>query len=101
MIQNNLNVVNRKVALVDDDKDILFVQQRAIQALGYTIEFVGYDGSEIVESIEQGKSRPDLIIMDYRMGRMNGLEAASRIRRIAPSIEIILASADEEAILKA
>jgi NarL family two-component system response regulator LiaR len=36
--------------------------------------------------------QPDLVLLDILMPEMNGVEAASRIRRIAPQIKIILIS---------
>jgi CheY-like chemotaxis protein len=38
---------------------------------------------------------PDLILMDYRMPTMNGMQAAERILRVRPEVKIIIATADD------
>ena len=39
----------RKVAIVDDDRDIITIYEFVIKGLGLELEFVAYDGNEIVE----------------------------------------------------
>jgi CheY-like chemotaxis protein len=65
-----------------------------VRHLGYDIECVAYDGSEIVQAVKEGK-RPDAIIMDFRMPLMNGLQAARIVREESPRTRIILVSADD------
>jgi len=45
------------------------------------------DGPEAVQQAE--KLQPDLIILDIGLPNLNGLEAANRIRRVAPNAAII------------
>lgn len=42
--------------------------------------------------------RPDVVVLDVHMPLMNGLEAARRIRKIAPSIGIVIVSADSQVL---
>jgi CheY-like chemotaxis protein len=93
--------VVKKVAIVDDDKDIITIYEFVIKGLGLELEFVAYDGSEMLDAIVRQQVHPDIIIMDHRMHRMNGLEAAMKIRAIDKSIRIILATADDSVIDKA
>jgi DNA-binding NarL/FixJ family response regulator len=53
------------------------------------------DGYRAVEGVAE--HRPDLVIMDVSMPRMNGLEAAAEIRRLAPAVRIILVSIHQDA----
>ena len=48
------------------------------------------DGAEAV--IKVSELRPDVVILDIDLPRMNGLEAARTIRQLAPSIEILFLS---------
>jgi CheY-like chemotaxis protein len=66
-----------------------------IRSLGYQEDFVAHDGTEIVEAVLSGISNPDLIIMDYRMPNMNGMDAAQKILKAKPDVRIIIASADD------
>lgn len=60
--------------------------------LGVRYQFIdARDGMEAVELFD--KERPDLVIMDIRMPRMNGLEAIRKIKLRHPNAKIIVLSA--------
>ena len=46
------------------------------------------DGCEAVEHANQ--SKPDLIILDFAMPKMNGAEAAQSLKRSMPEVPIVL-----------
>jgi DNA-binding NarL/FixJ family response regulator len=48
------------------------------------------DGLEAVR--KSADLQPDLVVLDLRMPKLNGLEAARRIRRLSPQSKIIIAS---------
>ena len=48
------------------------------------------DGSEAVQKAEELK--PDLIVLDIGLPKLNGIEAAQRIRQLSPSSKIIFLS---------
>jgi DNA-binding NarL/FixJ family response regulator len=53
------------------------------------------DGRDAVEKV--GMLKPDVIIVDALMPDTSGIEAVRQIRRIAPSIKIIMVSAHDSA----
>jgi DNA-binding NarL/FixJ family response regulator len=46
------------------------------------------DGRDAVEQVQ--KVRPDLIILDFSMPIMNGIEAGSQISKLVPDVPILL-----------
>jgi DNA-binding NarL/FixJ family response regulator len=59
----------------------------------YDIEYVGcaQDGIEVVRMA--GDLNPNVVILDIDMPKMNGLEAASQIKSLFPTISILIVSA--------
>jgi two-component system NarL family response regulator len=60
------------------------------------IEVVGEasDGAEAVE--RAGESLPDVVLMDIRMPRSNGIDACRAIKDVAPSARIIILTMSDE-----
>ena len=66
-----------------------------VKRLGYHVACVAHDGDEIVQLVLEDSAHPDLILMDYRMPMMNGMQAAEKILRMRPEIKVIIATADQ------
>ena len=65
-----------KILLVDDEKDIVeFLQYNLIQE-GFDV-ITAFDG---VEALDKVKEKPDLIILDVMMPKMDGYEVCLRLR---------------------
>jgi len=78
--------------LVADDHDLM---RRGIKALiqthpGWEVCGEASTGREAVAKTEELK--PDIVILDIGMPDLNGLEAARRIRKSCPSVEILIFS---------
>ncbi len=79
------------IALVDDDRNILTSVSIALEAEGYKVETYG------VEAVEAARTgRFDLILMDIKMPRMDGMELLRRLRQKSDMPVIFLTSKDEE-----
>ena len=50
------------------------------------------DGLEAVHNAEE--LQPDLMLLDIGLPRMNGIEVAKRVRKMAPAVRILFVSAD-------
>lgn len=66
-----------KILTIDDQLLVTFSVQRILSNRGYTVKTAS-DGLEGVKMFEQ--FQPDLVIVDYHMPRMNGVEVIEHIR---------------------
>lgn len=69
--------MNKKILLVEDDPPSIDVMERELRVLGYEVT-LARNGAEAVEMA--ASQLPRLIVMDILMPKMDGLEAAARIR---------------------
>ena len=77
------------ILLVDDNKLGLSARKSVLEELGHKIA----TASNGVDAMEQfGDSKFDLVVTDYKMPRMNGLELIVGLRKIAPDLPVILIS---------
>ncbi len=77
------------IAVVDDERSILKLLQRNLEDRGYTV-YTGMDGQRALELVEQ--YNPDLLLLDVKMPRLNGLEVCKRLREWS-KVPIIVVSA--------
>lgn len=68
----------RKVMLVDDEPDILTVGELALQDVGGWEVCLAESGAEALELFEQ--ERPDVVLLDVMMPRMDGPTTFQRLR---------------------
>lgn len=79
------------ILIVDDSPTIRAVVREHLQ----TDNIVG-TAPDGVQALEQAEAlRPQLIVMDLRMPRMNGLEATAIIRKRFPSMRVIIMTLDD------
>jgi CheY-like chemotaxis protein len=78
------------VLCIDDEQTALQLRQNLLESAGYRV-LAAKSGALGIKSF---KSEPvDAVILDYWMADMNGLQVAREIRKINPSIPIIILSA--------
>jgi DNA-binding NtrC family response regulator len=82
------------VAIVEDEKDLVKALQRWFSLRNIAICFIAYDGLEAVKKYVECTPKPHVVIMDYRLPIMNGIEAMKRIREIDPGVKFVFLSAD-------
>lgn len=73
--------------IVDDETDLASYLAEELQDRGWQTETVG-DGVEAVLRVIEGG--PDIVLMDVRMPRLDGVQALKIIRRLKPALPVIL-----------
>jgi DNA-binding NarL/FixJ family response regulator len=84
-----------RVLLADDHRLILE---------GLRLAFEEVDGIEVVGMASEGRqvlpliagTRPDLVLLDMRLPDMDGLACLERIRKLHPSVKVVMLSASAE-----
>lgn len=84
-----------RVLLVDDSAEFA-ESARAVLAADARIEVVGVaaDGVEALDLAEQ--LRPDLVLMDIEMPRVNGVDATRAIRDRCPDSQVVMLTGRRE-----
>jgi len=79
-----------KLLLIDDEEDVRYSFQRIFDSpdLELAAASSGEEGLKIIP-----KFRPDLVLMDVRLGGLSGLETLRRIRQSDPKLLVILMTA--------
>ena len=85
--------MGRRLALVDDDQNILTSVSLALEAEGFEIDSY-IDGEQALQGLAR---RPvDLAILDIKMPRMTGIELLEKLRLKSAMPVIFLTSKDDE-----
>ncbi len=63
---------------------------------GITVTHDAADGVELMQLLDEKGVRPDVILMDLDMPRLNGIEATAMIRRQYPLIKVIVLSVHDD-----
>ncbi len=81
------------IALVDDDRNILTSVAMALEAEGFKVKTYN-DGEEGLQGITA--DTPDLVVLDIKMPRMDGMEVLAKLREKSALPVIFLTSKDDE-----
>jgi len=67
----------RKILVVDDERHIVKLVEVNLKKHGYDV-VTAYDGVEALEKVESEK--PDMLVLDVMMPRMNGFDVLKRLQ---------------------
>lgn len=89
------------IIIVDDDYLVVNSLKTIVEASGINVLGLGHNGSDAISLFQ--KHKPDLVLMDIRMGDMSGIEATSEILKINKDAKILLITTfqDDEYIRQA
>jgi CheY-like chemotaxis protein len=84
-----INVAPARILLVDDNAHGLSARRSVLEELGATVA----TASTASEALDALAHQPfDLVVTDYKMPRMNGVELIARLRKQSPGLPVILIS---------
>lgn len=78
------------VFVVDDDKAVRESLRRSLEFNGFQVSLAG-DGAEALANI--GNVRPDVVIMDVMMPRLDGIEATRALRDAGNDVAVLVLTA--------
>ena len=82
-----------RIALVDDDRNILTSVSMTLEAEGFEVETYN-DGQSAFDAFT--KRLPDMAVLDIKMPRMDGMDLLQRLRQRTSMPVIFLTSKDDE-----
>ncbi|MEJ5311946.1 MAG: ATP-binding protein [Anaerolineae bacterium] len=77
-----------QVLVVEDEPLVVEMLAGMLQELNYGLAGVAHDGAQAVEMTQT--LRPDVVLMDIGLARINGIDAATKIQQVCPTPVIIL-----------
>ncbi|MDX2151083.1 MAG: response regulator [Bryobacteraceae bacterium] len=86
---------SQRILIVDDNSDGLIARKHVLEELGFSTTTAG-TAQEALEAFAADAF--DLVVTDYRMPRMDGLEFIQHIRVQSPATRVILISGFAEAL---
>jgi DNA-binding NarL/FixJ family response regulator len=75
------------ILIADDNAIVRTIIRFFLETEGFEVCGEAADGVDAIEKANQLK--PDLIVLDVAMPRMNGVEAASVLKRLMPDVPIV------------
>jgi DNA-binding response OmpR family regulator len=79
-----------KILVVDDEKHVRLLYSEELKEAGYEV-IAAEGGYKLLERIEE--ERPDLVVLDIKMGDYNGLDILQDIRNNFHDLPVILSTA--------
>ncbi len=86
----------KNILLIDDDPVVRSLASGILRKNGYNVQTAkeGTEGLEIVK-----KNLPDLVITDYQMPGMSGMDVLAKLKEINPALPVIMLTAFGDASL--
>ena len=81
----------RRLLVVDDDESTLRMIRRVLGKHGFRAEYFG-SPREALAALEGGREKYDMMITDYQMDEMNGVELAAQARFLNKNLKILILS---------
>ena len=95
-----MDEISKKILIIEDDKDFLWILEQSLSSNGFSIIHAlnAEDGLVLAE-----KEKPDLIVIDIKLPKMDGITMAKKIKEkgIKSQIMFLTSFSDAEHISQA
>jgi DNA-binding response OmpR family regulator len=85
-----LNTGRMRILVVDDDQAVRESLRRSLEFNGYTVE-LAQDGQQAMDAV--ARQRPDAMVLDMMMPRVDGLEVCRRLRSAGDDLPVLVLTA--------
>jgi len=85
--------MNKKILIVDDEANFVEIMKQRIESWGYEVTSA-LNGKEALDFFTARK--PDVLILDYFMPDINGIDLLKKIREIDQGVPVLMFSAKAE-----
>lgn len=90
-------IQNQCVMVIDDDQAIVTLLKRRLSGLGYQVE--GFtDCTEAMERFSDSPDKYDLLLTDFDMPQMSGIELAGKVQAIRADKPVVIVTATPEQV---
>lgn len=79
------------IYVVDDEALLLDLAEASLAPAGYHVRKF-QNAEEALAQFRQARRKPALLVSDYAMGEMNGLQLIAECKRVAPELKTLLVS---------
>jgi CheY-like chemotaxis protein len=96
-VDDPLQLGSERILLVDDESTVMEMGTSLLEHLGYKVT----SQTDSLKALEIFRSSPDefdLIITDYTMPKLTGLDFAREVRRIRPDMPVMLCTGFSEKV---
>lgn len=82
--------MKKKILIIDDEKDTCDIIGEIMIDEGYQV-FTALSGQSALRIVK--KNRPDLILLDIKMPKMDGVEVLRRVKKIDKDVVVVMMTA--------
>lgn len=82
------------VFIIENDISLQSLYEKILESNGFQVVGKETSGSAAIASLKSISKMPDIILMDYRMPKKNGIETTKEILQIDKNARIIIISGD-------
>ncbi len=87
------------ILIVDDEPDLLSLTETALSSHGYQVT-VRASSTDALQLLSETKTRCDLLLTDFDMPSVNGLQLVHLARQVRPALPVVLMSGNPDTKLQ-